>query len=214
MFVLRDDVPYVRGGVINRNRIKTPRGAEWLTVPVQTSGRDGARINEMMPCWRQPWVRAHLRAIELNYRRSPWYAEVIEAVVEPALREAAAKGATLSGLNGRLIRRIAEYLELDTPIVESSSVGRTQADTDCLVELVGRVGGTEYLSGVGEDAPGDAAAWVAAGIAVRYSSFEHPVYPQLWGRFEPDLSVIDALCNCGPATKNLIRTAVFHEATC
>ena len=38
-FVLFDDVQYTRRDWRNRNRIKTPRGPAWLTIPVNTGGQ-------------------------------------------------------------------------------------------------------------------------------------------------------------------------------
>lgn len=37
-FVLFDDVQYTRRDWRNRNRIKTPQGLTWLSIPVQTKG--------------------------------------------------------------------------------------------------------------------------------------------------------------------------------
>jgi hypothetical protein len=38
-FVLFDDVQYTRRDWRNRNRIKTPGGSAWLTIPVNVSGQ-------------------------------------------------------------------------------------------------------------------------------------------------------------------------------
>ena len=42
------------------------------------------------------------------------------------------------------------------------------------------------------------------GIDLRYDEFEPPVYPQLWGNFEPGLSLLDLLFNCGPGGRDLV----------
>ncbi len=34
LFILHDDLQYTKGDWRNRNKIKTPRGAQWITVPV------------------------------------------------------------------------------------------------------------------------------------------------------------------------------------
>jgi hypothetical protein len=79
-FVLFDDVQYTRRDWRNRNRIKTPRGPAWLTIPVNTGGHylspikditvsdaHGARIigersRRTMPRHRIPPVCRALRA--------------------------------------------------------------------------------------------------------------------------------------------------------
>jgi hypothetical protein len=39
VFVLYDDMQYTKGDWRNRNRIKTSNGTQWLTIPVQVSGK-------------------------------------------------------------------------------------------------------------------------------------------------------------------------------
>ena len=47
MFVLLDNVQYAKNSFINRNKIKTPQGELWLTVPVKSKGRFGQLIKEV-----------------------------------------------------------------------------------------------------------------------------------------------------------------------
>lgn len=199
-FIFLDDVQYVRRGFVNRNRIKTSQGPTWLTVPVEVKGRYTARINEMMPCWETPWVRQHLRTLELNYARAPYYGEVMSTVIAPVLREAESIRSGLAWVNTALIRRICEYLGIETPFVYASGFSVPAQSTDRLIELTHRVGGTAYLSGAGGDDYQDPKAFSDAGIDLLYNFFEHPCYTQLWGPFEPNLSIVDALFCCGRST--------------
>ena len=66
---------------------------------------------------------------------------------------------------------------------------------DASTYLSGSCGGREYT---------DEAVLRDHGIALRFDEFEYPRYEQLWGDFEPDLSVLDVLFNCGPASRELI----------
>lgn len=193
VFILLDDVQYIRRGFINRNRIKTARGIDWLTVPVQVKGRYTAAIDEIVPCWDSPWAKDHLRTLEVNYGRAPYYAEVMEEVVAPVLTEAASVQPRLSVLNAALIARVCAYLGIDTPMIEASSFSVESASTQRLIDLVRCVGGTAYLSGHGGDNYQKAPPFAAAGIELLYNDFDHPRYEQLWEPFEPNLSVIDYL---------------------
>ena len=62
VFVFLDTVQYEKNGWQNRNRIKTPTGPRWLTVPVHA--RLGTPIDEVTVDTAQPWGERHLRAIE------------------------------------------------------------------------------------------------------------------------------------------------------
>ena len=45
-FILYDDRQFTRRDWRNRNRIKTPQGTKWLTIPVETKGRYHQRIDD------------------------------------------------------------------------------------------------------------------------------------------------------------------------
>jgi hypothetical protein len=44
-----------------------------------------------------------------------------------------------------------------------------------------------------------------AGIEVVFQDYRHPVYKQLYGEFESNLSVIDLLFNCGPESRQILK---------
>jgi hypothetical protein len=68
-FVLFDDIQYTRRDWRNRNRIKTPTGLMWLTVPVVVKGRYYQRIRETVIADPE-WNKAHWKSIVLNYARA------------------------------------------------------------------------------------------------------------------------------------------------
>src|SRR5438094_8708174 len=69
-FVVYDDAQFTRRSWRNRNRIKTPRGPAWLTIPVRTGSRVVQRIDEVETTddgrRRQHWL-----TIGRNYARAP-----------------------------------------------------------------------------------------------------------------------------------------------
>jgi hypothetical protein len=44
-------------------------------------------------------------------------------------------------------------------------------------------------------------------VKLVYQEFTHPIYPQVHGDFVPNLSVVDLLFNCGPASKQILTGA-------
>ena len=76
LFIFYDDVNFDKDGWRNRNRIKTPQGTRWLTIPVTAgAGRQLHRtpINEVRMCNDQPWSRSHWKALQHSYSRAPYY---------------------------------------------------------------------------------------------------------------------------------------------
>jgi hypothetical protein len=198
--VLLDCVQYTRRDWRNRNVIKTPQGTAWLTVPVETKGRysqaiDATRIAD------PGWAARHIGAIESAYRRAPAYAETAPWLF--GLLEEAAGESLLSAVNERLIRAVCARLGIAVPLRRCSDVLDREAlramdPTERLVSLAGALGAARYLSGPAARAYLDLDRFAAEGIDVVWMSYEgYPEYPQLWGPFEPRVSVIDLLLNTG-----------------
>ena len=66
-FIVLDDVQYTRRDWRNRNRIKTPQGPQWLTIPVRVSGRYTQLICET-EVEDDSWAERHWEIVRLNYR--------------------------------------------------------------------------------------------------------------------------------------------------
>ena len=82
VFVWYDDVQFDKNGWRNRNRLKSPSGVRWLTVPVLQSGRAEQPIHDVMIDDRQPWRHKHVSSIEQWYARAPFVSAML-----PQLRE-------------------------------------------------------------------------------------------------------------------------------
>lgn len=198
--ILLDSVQYTRRDWRNRNRIKTPRGLAWLTIPVEVKGRYAQAIDETRIAG-PGWAASHIRSIELAYRRAshfdavaPWlFQELLEAGAEPQL----------SVVNARLLRSLCDRLDIPVPLLRCVDVLArdilAQAEpTERLVRLAGARGATRYLSGPAAKDYLDVEAFARAGIEVAWMDYRgYPEYPQLWGPFDPSVSVVDLLLNTG-----------------
>jgi hypothetical protein len=93
-----------------------------------------------------------------------------------------------------------EAFDIRTPVVYSSQLGVDGRATSLLVNICRAVGADAYLSGPGGARYMEMALFEEAGLQVLWQDFDCPVYEQQFPEtgFVPDLSVIDALLNCGP----------------
>jgi len=187
LYVVLDDVQFLRRGWHHRDKIKSPGGPAWLTVPVLKKGQYEQQIRETEIDWESPWPRRHEGLLGNAYRAAPGYARTMEALLEIYGR----RHATLMELNLDLLRWAGERLGITVPMVLASSYDVGGVKTERLVRLMQAVGGTTYLSGLGAKAYLEEDAFAGRGLSVRWQSFEHPVYPQLHGEFAPMLSVLD-----------------------
>jgi len=200
VFVLLDNVQYKKNEWQNRNRIKGASGPQWLTVPV--SGRFGQEIRELDVAARENWQGRHLKTLRTCYGRAPHFAETL-CVYE---RIAHRPWQKLAELNVQLLRELVAQLNVKTEILLASELGLLPHQRDeRLIELCRRYGSKTYLAGAGGRTYMELERYRAAGVEVVFQDYQHPVYPQLFGEFTANLSVLDLLFNCGPDSLEIIR---------
>jgi WbqC-like protein family len=191
LFVFLDTVQYEKNGWQNRNRIKTPAGPRWLTVPVRA--RLGMAVSVVPIDTSQPWRARHLRAIENAYAKAPQWPRYRDEVRSFYARE----WERLAPLAVDSARWLAGALGVATPAQLASELavadGPRPDATARLVAICRAVGADTYLAGRDGALYLDAAQFAAAGIAVSTQRYEHPVYGQGGGEFTPFLSTLDLL---------------------
>jgi len=191
VFVLLDTVQFKKNEWQNRNRIKGPDGARWLTVPVR---RRFPQLLSEVRIADPRFARKHRRSLETEYGRAPWFTR--EHGILDELYGTETTG--LAELNVRSVAALARRFGIDTPIELGSAIDPLPEQVDeRLIELCRRLGADRYLAGAGGRDYMDLARWQRAGIPVLFQTFEPPVYPQLHGGFTTGLSSIDLLFNCG-----------------
>ncbi|NOJ43554.1 WbqC family protein [Bradyrhizobium australiense] len=196
LYVVLDGAQYVKRHWHNRNRIMTPNGPSWLTIPVATKSRFAQPIDEVG--FAAPWADKHWRAIELAYRKSPFFTE--EAPALKAVYEAAERLDRLTDVNTLFLKALMERLDISTTMARDSEFAPQGARTARLLDICMKVGATNYLSGPSAREYLDESPFAAAGIAVEWMSYgPYKSYAQRGPAFEHAVSVIDLLFSTGPA---------------
>ena len=207
-YVMYDSAQYVKRHWHNRNRIKTAKGVEWLTIPVVTKGRFEQPIDQVEI--EKPWVDKHWRALELAYRRAPFFEQFAPTV--KTWSERAEKESRLSEVNGIFLHGIAGLLGLKTRMIKDSAYPAPGASTERLLGIVRAAGADCYLSGPSARGYFDEPMFRAAGITTEWMSYEgYPEYPQLHGGFEHAVTALDLLFNTGPEAPRYMSAAGGHE---
>lgn len=205
VFIVLDHVAIDRNSktkFANRNRIRTAQGWSWLTVPIRSKGKHrDLLLNEIEVNNETNWRAKHWRAIELNYRRAPYfddYAPQFQAMFEAAWTH-------LTALNAAGLKIFMEALSIDKKVLLSSELGCEETKDRLIVELCRKAGAATYLSGpFGRDYL-DPAAFQSAGIELLFHDYDHPAYRQCFDGFEPYMSTIDLLFNCGAESAQTLR---------
>ena len=205
-FILFDDVQYTKNDWRNRNRIKTPEGAQWITIPVgQGIGR---RIRDV-ELNDNRWQEKHWKMLHANYKRAPHFAAVA-AVLEPLWR--GRSYTRLSDVNRVLIEAVCTYLGITTTIRASDEFILVEGRSERLVDLCLKTNAECYYSGPAAKKYLDDSLFQSNKIDVIWYDYNgYDEYPQLWGAFEPAVSILDLLFNCGKGSRRFLRNLESEE---
>lgn len=193
LVVFLDNVKFKKRYFENRNKVRTATGWTWVRTPVLVKGRYEQRIDEVEIDNSQPWQRKLSSTIRHSYAKAPRWLEgggedlcqLIEDCTETRLVE----------FNLAVIAFMAERFGIAKPTIRASTLGTMSTGSELILEICRKVGAETYLSGRDGRNYLDEATFAAAGIAVKYQDFNHPIYTQYHGPFEPGMSGIDLMFN-------------------
>ncbi|GAB4544505.1 MAG: WbqC family protein [Anaerolineae bacterium] len=208
VFVFLDDVQMTKRDWRTRNKIKTPKGTEWLTVPVKGGRHQLICETEIAP---GDWQKRHLKSLQTNYARTPFFKDygfLLDWLYGETHRN-------LSEFNRQTTGMICDILGIDTQLLCSMDLRVDGAKDDRLIEICQKLGATVYLSGPSARDYIVEEKFQEAGIEVVYKDYAgYPEYPQSFPPFEHAVSILDLLFNCGPAAPDYIwgwREGVQHR---
>ncbi len=191
VFVFLDDVQYKKNEWQNRNRIKNKNGTIWLTVPVHY--RFGQKINEVYIDNKILWRKDHLKSIEYNYKKAKYFDDFFP-VIENLLKK---EYDLLVDVNIESIKIILSYLGIEKKIIKSSELKVEGEKTNRLINICKKLSADVYISGVGAKEYLVVEEFEKNGIKLIFQNYTTPNYPQLYGDFIPNLSIIDMIFNIG-----------------
>jgi hypothetical protein len=202
-FILYDDRQYTRRDWRNRNRIKTPNGAIWLSIPVKVKGKYLQRIDET-EISDKTWAERHWRTLLHAYGDAPYF-DLYRDEVRRLYDEC--EDVLLSRINRRFLEAICGLLGIRTSLVWSTEYAVDGSKTERLVNLCLAAGATTYLSGPSAKAYLDESLFEREGIELRYMDYSgYPEYPQLHPPFEHAVSIIDLLVHTGHRAREHMKS--------
>ncbi len=200
--ILFDDMQFTRRDWRNRNQIKTSQGPQWLTVPVKVKGKYFQTIRET-EIDGNDWAPNHWKSLMQNYKRAPYFDE-IAAWLEPLYLSNSYTH--LSVLNHQFIKALCHYLGITTVISNSWDYNIVEGKTERLVNLCLQAGAAEYISGPAAMNYIEEDVFTAQNIKLTWFDYsDYDEYPQLWGDFIHQVSILDLLFNCGKNSSTYMK---------
>ncbi|HOX29179.1 MAG TPA: WbqC family protein, partial [bacterium] len=194
VFVFYDDVQYTKNGWRNRNKIKTPKGASWVTIPV------GSHLDKLVceiELNNDSWQKKHWLTIEQFYSKAPHFDEYKDFFSDFYL---GSKWESLSILNQHLIKNIAsDFLGIKTKFMDSRDFDLNGCNVERLICLLRKIGADTYISGPAAKNYIIDDIFEKEGIRLVYKDYtQYPEYSQFHPPFDHNVSIIDLLFHAGP----------------
>lgn len=193
-FVFFEDVDFTKRDWRSRNKIPTPNGELWLTVPVVKSPR-GTKIMDIEISQTDDWQSKHYANLRNNYIRAKFFKDF-----EWLLRDFYIERhwTNLSEMNIYMTKKISEILGISTAFLNSKDIPSNGSKDDKLIDICKYVGATAYLSGPAAKDYIHVDKFKDNGIGLSYIKYDtYPEYKQIYGDFNHYVSIFDVLFNCG-----------------
>lgn len=204
-FIIYDHVQYTRRDWRNRNKIKTPDGLLWLTIPVNVSGKYFQAIREVEVS-NPAWNEQHWKTILNHYSRARCFGEYRGFFEDLYLNCHFSK---LSEINYRFITAICGFLNIKTKISWSTDydLNRDLVKTERLVDICRQADATEYISGPAAKDYIEPELFDQANIVLTYMDYSgYPEYEQPYPPFDHYVSIVDLILNTGPQARLYMKT--------
>jgi len=201
VFIILDTALFSKNSVTNRNKIRTPDGWTYLTIPIERKNHQKPIKDVDLPK-NNKWMENHWKSIMTSYGKARHFKEY-RAFFEELYKSSFAK---LAEINMKIIGYLLEQFNIDVEIIKSSSldIGPNLRKTDLLIKILKVVNAGVYLSGEGGKNYLELDKFKENRIEIEFQRFEHPKYEQQFSGFVPYLSAIDLLFNVGKKSSGVI----------
>jgi hypothetical protein len=189
-----DDVQFSKGSFVNRVQIKTAKGRQWMTVPLKNK-RFGQSIDEIEVAPVSKWMGNHLELLKTSFEGAKYAHDALEI----AQHVYSIEYPNIGALARASLMSLVEYfgLERSKKFIDVRELGIEGTSSRRVLDVVKKMGGNNYITGLGALKYLDHELFERHGVSVRYMQYACFTYPQLHGEFTPYVSALDLIANCG-----------------
>ena len=197
--IIFDDVQYTRRDWRNRNKIKTPNGLLWITIPVRVKGKYNQLIKDVKVDGLA-WRKKHWKSLVANYAKAKYFDKYKETYQTLYM---GSPEISLSKINYDFILAICKVLGITTKLSWSMDYALVEGKTERIIDLCFQTEANEYISGPSAKGYIDEEKFMKADIKLTYYDYAgYPEYSQLFPPFEHKVSILDLIFNEGPEARN------------
>lgn len=191
-FVFYDDVNFIKGGWINRNRILINKKDFLITVPLKNPSQNNLIKNiEISSSNYDTWKKKTLRAIEHSYRKASYF-ESTYHLISTVLNH---KFEKISDLAIESITTVSSHLDLKVNFITSSEKynNKTLERSDRLIDICNQENIKTYINPISGQELYNKEYFLRQKINLNFINPLPIKYHQFKNNFIPNLSIIDIL---------------------
>jgi len=199
-YVFLDSVQYLKKDWNNRNKIKSPQGWTYLTVPVYSKGKFLQLLSDVKIDNKINWRKKHWNSIKLFYKKTPYFDEYAPFFEELYKKE----WIMLNNLNREIMKFILKKLGIKTKWIEGSTLNLKGKKTDLVIDICKNFNTDIFIFGTLGRNYAEKNKFNKKNIKIVFQDYKHPTYRQQFKKFEPYMSIIDLMFNCGKNSYNIM----------
>ena len=194
LFILLDEVQFIRHGWIERNRMLKPEaGWQYISCPLQKHSRD-TRIADILIKNEEPWDKKIIAQLDHYKKKAPYFKQTI-ALLEEIFSK---KTNSVSRFNEISLNAICNYIGFDFKIVNFKDLNLSieepkEADEWALNICKSISGAKTYINPIGGTSFFDREKYKTNQIELFFQKYNCTEYRQKNIPFESNLSIIDVL---------------------
>jgi len=193
-FILYDDMQYTKRDWRNRNKIQTPNGLQWLSIPVMVKGKYFQKISNTKIS-DNSWGKKHWAVLKQNYSKAAYFKVYKDIFEELYLNN---KDEYLSQVNYKFICAIKQILGISTKVRWSSDFDLADGQSEKLLGICKDCDADIYLSGPAAKDYLDENIFMRNKIKIEWMSYNnYPVYQQVFQPFDHGVTILDLIFNEG-----------------
>lgn len=189
-YVVYDDVNFIKGGWINRNRILLNNEPHYINLQM-IGASPNKLINEVGVNTQQDVVNKNLKLLHSAYGKAPYFSQVYPIIKE--ILEYKTDTIEKFIFNSFLV--INKYLDIKTELIMSSSIQKdnTLKGQDKIIQICKILNATDYYNAIGGQELYSFEKFKEQNINLHFVKTKEITYKQFGNSFQPNLSIIDVM---------------------
>lgn len=189
-YVVYDDVNFIKGGWINRNRILLNGQPQYINIPM-LGASPHKLINEIKVNHEKKLISKNLKMIEGAYKKAPYYSDIFP-LCEKILKS---EKENIALFIVDSFEVICDYLDIKTDFVISSSLKKDNAQKgqDKVLTICTLLGATEYWNAIGGQKLYSFSDFKEKKVQLKFLKPLPLEYKQFTYEYQDNLSILDVL---------------------